>query len=460
MLNRRRFFAAAAGLSASAVLARAGDAAAAGLDGIMTASMRGSIDATEMGVYPGALDDQSKAFARMLQAASDRDMPLFLPPGIYVLSNLTLPSRVRLSGVPGASRLVYGGDGHMLVAEDAQHVELAGLVVDGANRWLSDNTQGAIDLRRVSHAVIDNCQIVGSGKNGIALERVTGRIDNTEISGAADAGIYSVEASGLQITGNSVADCANGGILVHRWQPADDGTIVSGNRVTRIQARNGGTGQNGNGINIFRANNVMVSNNMVSDCAFSAIRANSASNIQISANSCTGSGETGIYSEFSFEGAIINANIVDGAANGISIVNFNEGGRIAVCSANIVRNLSPQGPYTADPPGFGVGISVEADCSATGNVIENVPLYGMQIGWGEYMRNVVATGNVIRKAGTGIIISVVEGTGSAVVSDNVIDSVRDGAIVGYRWAEPATGDLAVDGAGSHANLTIERNRVS
>src|SRR6185295_11351079 len=179
-----------------------------------------------------------------------------------------------------------------------------------------------------------------------------------------------------------------------------------------------------------------------------------------SANSCIRSGETGIYSEFAFEGAIINANVVDGAANGISIVNFNEGGRIAVCSANIVRNLSPQGPYAADPPGFGVGISVEADCSATGNVIENVPLYGLQIGWGEYMRNVVATGNVIRKAGTGIIISVVEGTGSAVVSDNVINNVRDGAIVGYRWAEPATSDLAVDGAGGYANLTVERNRVS
>ena len=63
MLNRRRFLAAAAGLSASAVLARAGSAAAASLDGITTASMRGSIDATELGVHPGALDDQSKAFA-------------------------------------------------------------------------------------------------------------------------------------------------------------------------------------------------------------------------------------------------------------------------------------------------------------------------------------------------------------------------------------------------------------
>ena len=77
MLNRRRFLATAAAMSAAASFARSGDAA--GLDGIMTASMRGSIDATDLGVRPGALDDQSKAFASMLQVASDRDLPLFLP---------------------------------------------------------------------------------------------------------------------------------------------------------------------------------------------------------------------------------------------------------------------------------------------------------------------------------------------------------------------------------------------
>ncbi|MDW6021044.1 TIGR03808 family TAT-translocated repetitive protein [Mesorhizobium sp. BAC0120] len=457
MLNRRSFLAAVA---ASAAPALVRPARAAGMPGVMTASMRGSIDATELGVRPGALDDQSKAFARMLQQAADRNIPLFLPPGIYMVSNITLPRRVRLSGVPGASRIVYGGDGHLFVAEDADHIELDGLVLDGANRWLRDDAQGLIDLRRTLHAAIDNCQIVGSGKNAIAFERVGGRIERTEISGAADAGIYSVEATGLQISGNAVSDCANGGILVHRWQAAEDGTIVSGNRVSLIEARAGGTGQNGNGINVFRAGNVIVSNNMISDCAFTAVRANSASNIQIANNSCLRSGETGIYSEFSFEGAIINGNVVDGAANGISVVNFNEGGRLAVCSGNIVRNLHSEGPYVQDPPGFGVGISIEADCSATGNVVESVPLYGMQIGWGEFMRNVVVTGNVIRKAGTGIVVTVVEGTGSAVISDNVIDSVKDGAIVGYRWADRATGDLAVGGAGGYANLTIERNRVS
>lgn len=457
MLNRRGFLT-IAGAGAAATLAR--PAGADNLDGITTAAMRGSIDATELGVIPGAFDDQSKVFAQMLQVAADRDLPLSLPAGIYIVSNLTLPPRIRLSGVPGASRIIYGGDGHLLIGEDAEHVELNGIVFDGANRWLRDDALGLIDLRRTRHAVIDNCQVVGSGRNGIALERVGGRIERSAISGAADAGIYSVEATGLQISGNTVSDCANGGILVHRWQPAEDGTIISGNRISRIGARAGGTGQYGNGINVFRAGNVIISSNMISDCAFTAIRSNSGSNIQIAANTCLRSGETGIYSEFSFEGAIISGNLVDGAANGISIVNFNEGGRLAVCSGNIVRNLHAEGPYQADPPGFGVGISVEADCAATGNVIESVPLYGMQIGWGEFMRNVVATGNVIRKASVGITVTVVEGTGSAVISDNMIDDVRDGAIVGYRWTEPATGDLAVDGTAGHANLTIERNRVS
>jgi uncharacterized secreted repeat protein (TIGR03808 family) len=458
MLNRRTFFAGTAGFAVIGL--SLGKAAAASLPGIEKASMRGSINATDLGVQPDALDDQSKAFAKLLANASDRDMPVFLPPGTYVVSNLSLPSRVRLSGVPGATRIVYGGNGHLFMAEQADHIELTGLVFDGTNRGMGDYAQGLLDLRRVEHLVIDNCQITGSGKSGLALERASGRVERSEISGAADAGIYSVESGGLEITGNRVFDCANGGILVHRWQAAEDGTMVTGNRVERIQARSGGTGQNGNGINAFRAGNVVISGNVVSDCAFSAIRANSSSNLQITGNTCSRSGETAVYSEFSFEGAIINNNIVDGAANGISIVNFNEGGRMGVCSGNIVRNLSTSGPYPADPPGFGVGISVEADTTVSGNVVENAPLYGMQIGWGPYMRNVVATGNIIRKAGTGIVVTVVEGAGTAVISDNVIDGVQNGAVIGQRWAQPVTADLAASGNTGYAHLTVERNHVS
>lgn len=457
MLDRRRFLAASAGIAAGG-LALPASASSLFAESLRTA-MRGSINAGELGVHPAAFDDQSRAFSAMLDKASDGDQAVFLPPGQYNLSNITLPRRVRLSGVPGATRLVYAGDGHMLAAEGADHLEFTGLLIDGANRWLGDSAQGLIDARGVATFVLDNCRLIGSSRNGLALERVSGRVERSEISGAADAGIWSVEAGRMRISGNTVIDCGNGGILVHRWQPGEDGTIVTGNRVERILARSGGTGQNGNGINVFRAGNVIVSDNQIADCAFSAIRSNSGGNVQIAGNTCLRSGETAIYSEFAFEGAVISANIVDGAANGISVVNFNEGGRLSTVTGNLVRNLSATGPYPADPPGFGVGISVEADASVSGNIIETAPLYGIAIGWGPFMRNVVATGNVVRNAGEGIAVSVVEGTGSAIITDNVIDGALRGAIVGHRWADAVTGDLAKESP-DLPGLTVARNRVS
>jgi uncharacterized secreted repeat protein (TIGR03808 family) len=457
-MHRRNFLKATAGFAVAGLALPA--FAAPRLAGIGAAAIRGSLNATELGARPGAPDDQSDAFAKMLADASKRDAQIFLPPGIYIVSSLTLPARVRLIGVPGATRIVYGGKGYFLLADGAERLELTGITLDGADRRMSEQTKGLVDIRGVGRLTIDNCAIIGSTRCGAVLERASGRVANSDISGAADAGLYSVEGKGLAITGNRVADCGNGGILVHRWQAAEDGTIVSGNRVERILAKDGGTGQNGNGINIFRAANVMVQGNAVADCAFSAIRANSSSNIQIVSNNCRRSGETAIYSEFEFEGAIVNGNVVDGGANGISIVNFNKGGRMAVCSGNLVRNLVTQGPYPADPPGFGTGISIEADTAVTGNVIEGAPLYGIQIGWGPFMRNVTATGNVIREAGTGIAVSIVERTGSAIITGNAIDGTTHGAVVGYRWGEAATGDMARAGSSGFPNLTVERNQVS
>lgn len=454
MLDRRGFLAAG-----TAALSLGGTAAARELGGITLAAMRGSIDASDFGVFPGAPDDQSRAFQRMLDRAAESDLAVHLPAGLYRVSNIALPLRVRLSGVPGATRIVDGGGGHLLLAEGAEHLEFSGITFDGANGRLGEHVHGLLDLRRVPHFVLEACRVIGSGGHGLALERVGGRIERSHVSGAAEAGIWSVDGAGLTIAGNEIVDCANGGILVHRWQKREDGTIVSGNRVARIAARHGGTGQFGNGINVFRADNVTIANNQVSDCAFSAIRANSGGNLVVTGNTCLRSGETALYAEFSFEGAVISSNIVDGAANGISIVNFNEGGRLAVCSGNLVRNLSTEGPYPADPPGFGVGITIEADTAATGNVIENAPRYGMHVGWGPFMRNVTATGNVIRKAGTGIAVSVVEGTGSAVIAQNVFEDVPGGAVVGHRWSAAVTGDLAERGAERLPGLTVEHNLV-
>ncbi|HET7411249.1 MAG TPA: TIGR03808 family TAT-translocated repetitive protein, partial [Pararhizobium sp.] len=58
-------------------------------------ALRDAIDAREQGLLPGAVDDQSRELTRLIEKAAAADMPLFLPPGTYAVSNLTLPDNAR-----------------------------------------------------------------------------------------------------------------------------------------------------------------------------------------------------------------------------------------------------------------------------------------------------------------------------------------------------------------------------
>lgn len=457
-MERRKFLKSlGTGLAATAALAT--PASSAALFG--NVDIRGSVDAAQSGARPGALDDQSRVMQKIFDQAAREDKPVFLPPGTYLVSNLTLPPNTRLMGISGASRLIYGGEGHLLMAEHGQHIEISDIVIDGANRTLRNGAEALVQVMNCKTFVLNNCEIVGSSGSGVHLERCGGRIEKCRITGASGlAAIYSVDSFGMTITNNEVSDCANGGILIHRWQPGEDGSIVMGNRIQRIHARNGGTGQWGNGVNIFRAHSVMVANNRIADCAFSAVRSNSGSNAQIIGNNCSRSGETALYSEFEFEGAMIANNIVDGATIGVSIANFMQSGRMAVCANNIIRNLKTKGPYPAQQPGFGIGISVEADTTVTGNLIENAPLYGMLLGWGPYLRDVVASGNVIRNAREGIAVSVVKGAGKVNITGNIISQSLLGNIVGHEWADAVTKDLALVSSHPFDHLMLEKNTVS
>ncbi len=455
MINRRIFLSALAGTAGITLSQKAFAASAA----LQDAKMRGSLNAVEAGLLPGAFDAQSRIFQDMLNNASDTDQSIYLPAGDYLLGNITLPARVRLAGVKGATRLIFSGGDFFLASQASEVIELDGITIGGRSMQLVQEIQALFDIRNCGDVRITNSEITGSPRHSIYLENCSGAVENCTMTNAVEAALYSVGAKGMRIAGNTISDCSNGGIWVHRFEIGDDATQVLNNRVSRIGSTNGGTGQWGNGINAYQANNVMIAYNTVSDCAFSAIRANSASNVQILGNQCLNSGETGIYAEFKFEGAVINGNVVDGAANGISVVNFNEGGRLATVQGNIVRNLKTEGPYPAEVAGFGYGIALEADTTASGNTIENAPKAAFLVGWGEFMRNIVITGNVVRQAATGVQISVVEGTGKAVITDNVFDKIKGSAIGGFRWADQVTDDLANGGA-IPKNMVIERNASS
>jgi uncharacterized secreted repeat protein (TIGR03808 family) len=156
---------------------------------------------------------------------------------------------------------------------------------------------------------------------------------------------------------------------------------------------------------------------------------------------------------------VIADNMIDGAETGISVTNFDQGGRLATVHGNIVRNLGTR-RANRPPEEAGVGIGVEADTVVTGNVIERAPRAGISVGWGQYLRNVAVTGNVVREAGFGVAVSVVAGAGVAVISGNLFAGTTRGAIVGMEWHKAVTGDLTLAGAERYPQLRISGNQVS
>jgi uncharacterized secreted repeat protein (TIGR03808 family) len=359
--------------------------------------------------------------------------------------------------VRGATRLVFNGGASLLSGEGAGSIGLDNIMFDGSGIPLPTR-RGLVHCLGGRDIRITNCEISGSGGNGIWFENVSGDISGNIITGTATTAIVSFDAQGLLVTRNTIAGTNDNGIEILRTSIGDDGTQVLDNRIEDIKAGPGGSGQYGNAINAFRAGNVIVRGNRIRNCDYSAVRGNSASNIQISGNSVSDVREVALYSEFSFEGAVIANNTVDGAALGVSVCNFNEGGRIAVVQGNIIRNLLPKRPIgTAPDDDAGIGIYVEADTSVSGNVIENAPSFGIVAGWGKYLRDVVISGNVIRRAFVGVGVSVAPGAGTALVNNNMISETPRGAVVGLDHARPITPDLCAEGAQRFAQVMIGTN---
>ena len=452
-LNRRHLIGASTAGIAGALAMPADAARAAPLTSLF------GRDATQFGVRPGSSEDQTRVLQRAIDEAARAQVPLALPPGIYRTGLLRLPNGSQLIGVRGATKLIFTGGASAIQGDGSDSIGLTGISFDGGNIPLPSR-RGLIHVLGGRDVRITDCEITASGGSGIWLEQVSGDISGNIFTNIAVTAVVSFDARGLSVSRNTIIGTNDNGIEILRTAIGDDGTLVTDNRIEDIKAGPGGSGQYGNAINAFRAGNVIVRGNRIRNCDYSAVRGNSASNIHISGNSVSNVREVALYSEFAFEAAIIANNTVDGAAVGVSVCNFNEGGRIAVVQGNIIRNLIPKRPIgTAPDDDAGVGIYIEADTSVTGNVIENVPSYGIVAGWGKYLRDVAITGNVIRKALAGVGVSVVSGAGTALVNNNMISETPRGAVVGLDHARAVTSDLSTDGAQRFAQLVVGGNAV-
>lgn len=442
-------------LSRRSLLARATALAAAVMVPSWAQALPGALDAEALGVKPDGAD-QSRALSRALERAAREDRPLALGPGIYRVAGVALPDGVTLIGAPSATRIETSGPGPLFTAKGAKRIALRGVTLDGGHLPAGAQS-GVLEAADVTELTLDDCAIVDAGGSALVFSRVGGAVRASRIENARHAGLFSMDGKGVTVTDCLIRGCRNNGVVIRRTDKGDDPSIVSRNRIEDTGALDGGLGWNGNAVNISKSGGVVVSGNAIRRSAFTAVRAHQADDVMITDNLCLESGETGLYAEFGFSGCVIAGNLVDGAANGISVANFNEGGRLGAVTGNVVRNLFTRKRLDQPGDGYGDGIGVEADIAVTGNTVENAAAFGITAGWGPYLRDVTISGNVVRDCDVGVGVSVVEGVGPATIVGNTITGSRRGAVLGYRWDKPATADLAVPGAPSRDGLTVAQN---
>lgn len=393
-----------------------------------SAAAKRARSSTDRGVvFSSTAGDATKDLQAAIDRAASLRVPVHMVAGTYDIGGVVrLRSHTKLIGSHGLATINLVGSG-TITADEAGDVSLTDLRISGGESTRFGGETALLALSQCNNFAMSDVVFDRAPVNALKLWRSSGRVNHCRFERIGHTAIVSGNAvSGLDISHNTIRDAGNNGIVVWRDAIGPDGTIVSNNNISDVRSVSGGSGQNGNGINVFRSGNVIVATNTVHNCTYSAVRCNSASNAQIIGNNCRQAGEVALYAEFSFEGAVIANNIVDGAASGVVVTNSNKGGRLATVQGNLIRNLVRREHEPVDKRG--VGIAVEADTVVNGNTIEGAPTAGIVVGWGPWLRQVTVTANLIRDAEVGITVSAKGQAGAALISNNVISSVRQGGI--------------------------------
>ena len=418
------------------------------------------LDGAALGLLPDGPGDQTAALRAAMEQAVKDGRPLFLPAGNYLVDGLEIPGGVSVIGVQGQSRLLANSIGPAARIANSMDVSLEGV---GFMRSIDGGPapdRALLEIESAGRISITRCAFSDSRGSGIGASMSNGSIDRCSFEGCLDTAIFSRDSiGGWMITNNRILGSGNGAIRIWGSAPGQmDGSIVLGNSIQGVYSMDGGNGQNGNGVNVFNADGVIVADNRIDGCAFTAVRLNATRDTQVKGNICTRCGEVAIFSEFGFSASVIDGNIVDQAAQGISITNLDQGGRVAVCSNNIVRNIIPSSPVNPDTRP--VGIHVEAETTVTGNTVEAVPGVGISAGYGPYLRNVLIANNLVTGVTIGIAVSVADNPapGAVRIAGNMISDAKEHAIVGMAWDEMVSDDLVRD-AGKFPHVRMGDNTI-
>ncbi len=180
--------------------------------------------------------DQTARLQKAIDEAAATGRPFVIPAGTFATRTLTIPDGTHLVGRPGRSVLASADGAPILRIDTANRVTIEGLGLDGLAAPLPEDA-GLLLARDVKDLRIDDCLIRNAGGEAIRLERCGGRIERSTLTSASRAGLFALDSTGLSITGNTLANCLDNGVLVWRSAKGDDGTIIANNRIEDIGAR-------------------------------------------------------------------------------------------------------------------------------------------------------------------------------------------------------------------------------
>lgn len=401
-------------------------------------------------------------------------------PAVYTVGNLEIRPQtannnkkaLRLFAAPGSVTLKLGASAsYILKIDSASEVEISGVNFDASYIPTAPSpitvTWAALYAVSSNRIRIEKCRIFASSGPGVFFDSCgtqpsftppsvwwpygepngadvgfkdsTGTVIDSEIFSCFDGGIAASRSPGLMVKNNVIRAIKGNGVSISHWDftsrtgPDDTSLFYSQFSATRIEdnfisdievINSSSTGQEGNGVTAWLANNVIVANNIIRYCRFSAVRFNASTAVQATGNNCYALGETALYSEEP-DGSyvpgshpvqsVFSHNSVNQCQAGITVTNFvfnNAGNRLSVVNGNIVRNCHT-------PEGRGLGISVSGDVSVTGNVVECCDEAGISLGVNGNTRDILATGNVVRNCLWGIAAAT-DG-GEVLINSNMIN---------------------------------------
>lgn len=380
-----------------------------------------------------------------VQAAFDEarlnGRPLFIRPGVYPTGHITVTpgngggAPLSVSAVPGTAALKLTGGDNLMSIIGVASCRIEGVIFDGANAGFS-NPRPFSALLEISGAdpLAANCVFKNSVRTGIYVrDGGTPRIIDNHFDHCSYA-VWSLDSTSI-IKDNAIENCANNAIMVWRSTVAKDGSMVVGNSINGVDS-GGGNGQNGNGVNVYRAASVTVSGNRIFNCAYSAVRCNGGGGAIVSGNNIFNCREVAIFLEapqagLNFTGGVVMGNIIDTAGDGVVVTNsglYEDGTarRVAV-TGNVISNVAPRVSKGASYGG-GWGIAVEGACVVSGNIIESAATLGIRAGTNDAAEDLNITGNTVLNSPMGIGWSNNAKAGQVLITSNQIRNAPGGGV--------------------------------